>query len=334
MARRTILLTGGAGFIGHHFVEHFYKNFDTNPKIKIIDRLTYAGSLHRLRDIHVWPSLDVEFYAADFTQPLGKTLLEEIGNVTDIIHMGAETHVDNSIEDPEAFVQANIFGTFQMLEMLRKMERKPRFFYFSTDEVFGPCYEGTNPYDEYATFNPSNPYSATKAAGEMLCMAYRNTYKLDIVITRTMNVIGERQHHEKFIPKVIRSILTGEEITIHADSTGTIPGSRQYIHARNVADAYVRLIEEPELASTAYHIVGEREVSNLEVVELISGQLGIQAKYKLVDFHSSRPGHDLRYALDGSWIKKELGWEPPKTFEQSLEKTVRWYLENRVWLGL
>lgn len=327
--RKVLLLTGGAGFIGHHFCEHFHKNkvFD---KIIIFDKLSYSGTLDRLRDIDCYPQLDIQVLTVDFSLSIPEGMLPELSEVTHIIHMGAETHVDNSISNPESFVTANVSGTLHMLQLARKLPNLKEFYYFSTDEVFGPAY-GTYSFKENEVLNPKNPYAATKASGEMLCIAFANTYGLPVIITRTMNVFGERQHPEKFIPLCINKILKGEIISIHADSSRVNPGVRQYIHARNVASAYQHLIETGNKREKVFHIVGEKEVNNLELAKAIGKILGKQLIYELVDFHSSRPGHDLRYSLQDIHLNN-LGWTIPKTFEQSLEKTVKWYLDNSRWL--
>jgi len=218
-----------------------------------------------------------------------------------------------------------------MLDYAKQIDWLEGFNYFSTDEVFGPAPEGVN-YKEWDRYDSSNPYAATKAGGEELCLAYANTYNMPIFITHGMNCFGERQHPEKFIPLIIRSVLNGDEITIHADRTATVPGSRFYIHCRNVASALHFLLSRFE-DRDKYNIVGEKEVTNLELAQLIADIMGLPLRYKLVDFHSSRPGHDLRYALDGTKMKI-LGWELPVDFEDSLEKTVKWTLEeeNIKWL--
>jgi len=163
-------------------------------------------------------------------------------------------------------------------------------------------------------------------------MAYRNTYKLPIIVTHTMNVYGERQHPEKFIPLCIRKTLKGEKVLIHADETKTKSGSRKWIHARNVCSALLFLVEKGE-SGDKYNIVGEKEVNNLEMAQFIAKVIGKELKYEMVDFHSSRPGHDLRYSLDGTKMKN-AGWELPKTFKQSLEKTIKWSLEHQEWLNI
>lgn len=327
-----ILLTGGCGFIGHHFVEHFLKN--TDLEIVVLDRLTYASNgFDRLRDIRAFDDKRVRTLAADFTKPFGSGLIQEIGGVDYIFHLGAETHVDNSIKNPELFVETNVLGTCRMLEFARSLPNLKCFFYFSTDEVLGPAPAGVN-FKEGEMCRPTNPYSASKAGGEMLVMAYANTYKVPTIITRTMNVFGERQHPEKFIPMTIKKVLAGEKVIIHSDITKTKAGSRFWIHARNVASAYQFLLEKGQIGEI-YHIAGEREVDNLEMAKTIAAILRKDINYEMVDFHSSRPGHDLRYALDDSKIKN-LGWSVPVNFDESLKKTIEWCLkdENKRWLEL
>ncbi len=201
--------------------------------------------------------------------------------------------------------------------------------YFSTDEVFGPAGPEVA-FKEWDRYNSSNPYAATKAGGEELALAYANTYKLPVFITHTMNVFGERQHPEKFIPKVVRHVVRGLTMPIHSDPSRTKPGSRFYIHARNVADAVLFLLEHGE-PREKYNIVGEREVDNLTLAQMIARVIGKPLKYELIDFHNSRPGHDLRYALDGSKLAA-MGWSHPKEFEASLAKCVRWMLERPEYL--
>src|SRR3990167_761401 len=326
-----ILITGGAGFIGHHFVEHFIKNTDWD--IVVLDRLNYASfGFDRLRDINCFDDKRISTLTADFTLPIKNGLAQEIGEVDYILHLGAETHVDNSIVNPEPFVMSNVVGTMRMLDFARTLKNLKCFYCFSTDEVMGPAPEGCAGFKEDDRHNPTNPYAATKSGGEMLCIAYRNTYKLPIVITRTMNNFGERQHPEKFIPMVMRKVLLGETVTIHANKERTKAGSRFYIHSRNVADAYLWLINN-KFVNQDFHIIGEKEVDNLEMAQFIADTIGKPLKYEMVDFHSSRPGHDLRYALSGLKLKS-LGYEFPKTFEDSLRQTIEWSLQNRRWLGL
>lgn len=325
---KKILVTGGAGFIGHHFVEHLIIN--TDWEVVILDKLTYASNgFNRLRDSGVLSNNRLKIFSADFIHQISFGLAKEIGQVDYIVHMGAETHVDNSISDPEPFVMANVLGTMRVLDFARAQENLKWFIYFSTDEVFGVAPQGIS-YKEWDRYNCGNPYSATKAGGEELCLAYANSYKLPLFITHTMNAFGERQHPEKFIPSTIKKILSGEEVIVHSDPTKTKAGVRFYIHCRNISSAVLFLLEKAKFREK-YNVVGEREVDNLEMARFIARVIGKPLNYKMVDFHSSRPGHDLRYALDGARMK-ELGWTLPKTFEESLEKTIRWYLKYPEWL--
>lgn len=326
-----LLCTGGNGFIGHHFCEHLLKN--TDWEILIVDRLSYAAcGYERLKEVDCYDDKRVRHFCHDITLPINDGLLEELRDVDYIIHFAAETHVDNSITDPIPFVRTNVLGTMTMLEFARKCNNLKRMVYFSTDEVFGPAPLATVPngYREWDRYNSTNPYSASKAGGEELCLAWANTYGVPVIVTHTMNVFGERQHPEKFIPKVIRKILASETITIHSDPSKTISGSRFWIHARNVASAIMFLLVKSAMREK-YNIVGEKEVSNLDMARYISQVLGKELKYEMVDFHSSRPGHDLRYGLDGTKLL-QMGYEYPKTFEESLSKTIEWTIANPKWL--
>jgi len=325
-----ILITGGCGFVGHHVVEHFLKK--TNWKICILDKLTYASHrFDRLRDIDAYDDKRVQVFATDFSKPIPVGIAEEIAidsGVQYILHLGAETHVDNSITDPESFVMANVVGTLHMLNFARNVPDLRAFIYFSTDEVFGPAPVDTE-YKEWDRYNCTNPYSATKAGGEELTLAFMNTYGIPGFITHCMNIFGERQHAEKFIPMCIRKIQNGEKVTIHADHERKNSGSRFYIHARNVANAIHFLLDKFDQREK-YNIVGEREISNLSLARMIAAIMGKNLNYEMVDFHSSRPGHDLRYALDG-YKMANIGWKIPVTFMKSLEKTVMWALNNSTW---
>ena len=324
-----VLITGGCGFAGHHLVEHILKNTDWH--VTVLDRLNYASSgFDRLRDIEAFDVSRVRVLTADFTNPIVDGLAKEIGDVDYIVHMGAETHVDNSISNPEPFVMANVVGTMRLLDYARTLPNLKQFLYFSTDEVFGPAPEGVA-YKEWDRYNSGNPYAAAKAGGEELVLAYANTFKIPCVITHTMNIFGERQHPEKFIPKIINKVMQGETMTIHSNAAKTKAGSRFYIHGRNVAAAVLFLLGLPHEKTDKFNIVGEKEVDNLQLAQAVAGILGKELLYEMVDFHSSRPGHDLRYALDGSKMR-ELGWEPPRDFASSLEKTVKWYVDNPKWL--
>jgi dTDP-glucose 4,6-dehydratase len=344
-----VLLTGGCGFLGSHIVEHFLKNTDASVEIVILDKLTYASNgFDRLRDIGKNLSYGLpdrlRILGCDLSQPVTAGVLREIGDIDYIIHAAAESHVDNSIRDPLPFLMSNVVGTHYLLMLamqLSLVQHLRRIFIVSTDEVYGPASQYSLGFVEGARFRPANPYAASKAGAECVAMAYANTYGLPITIVNTMNLIGERQHPEKYVPKVIRSVLRGDTVTIHADATKTRAGSRFYLHCRTFAHALHWLIQkDAETFSDGLgtwqsrlklHVCGEREIDNLELAQIIAGYVGKPLHYELVDFHSSRPGHDLRYAMDDSLIRK-MGWERPMGLKQSLEKTVRWYLDHPQWL--
>jgi dTDP-glucose 4,6-dehydratase len=226
-----------------------------------------------------------------------------------------------------AFVMDNVVGTCTMLEFARKSGCKA-FVYFSTDEVFGPAAEG-QAFKEWDRYKSGNPYAATKAGGEELALAYHNTYGVPVIITHTMNVVGRRQHWEKFVPSTIGKVLKGEIVTIHASPDMKTPGSRFYISADSVAEALVRISETGEEAGQKFNIVGAEEINNLDMARRIAAAMRKELRYELVDFHSSRPGHDLRYALDGQLLRDKLGFAP----KLDIKPVVDWYLHNPSWLA-
>ena len=325
-----ILITGICGFAGHHLTEHIIKN--TDLEIIGIDKLTYASNgFDRLRDINVFDDKRIRLFTNDFTKEINEELEKEIGQVDYIVHLGAETHVDRSIIDPEPFVMSNVVGTMRVLDFAHRQNKLKKMIYFSTDEVFGNAPEG-KVFTEWERYNSKNPYAASKAGGEELCLAYANTYKTPVSIIHCMNLYGERQHWEKFIPLTIRKVLLGEKVIIHSNPEKTKAGSRFYIHARNVASGVLFLLENGEVRDK-YNIVGEKEVDNLRMAQFIAKVVGKPLDYEMVDFHGSRPGHDLRYGLDGNKMDK-MGWKIPIGFEDSLTKTIEWTLKNKRWLGL
>jgi dTDP-glucose 4,6-dehydratase len=342
---KKVLITGGAGFISHHLIRYLIKN--TNWSIVSLDRLDYSGNLNRLDDILYDFSKQeksrVKLVFHDLKSEINPWIKKEIGEINIILHLAAGSHVDRSIDYPMEFVLDNVVGTANILDYARFINENndlERFIYFSTDEVFGPAPNGID-YKENDRYNSTNPYSATKAGGEELAVAYENTYGLPIYITHTMNVFGERQHPEKYIPMCIKKIRDGEKITIHSDKTKTIPGTRHYIHAEDVAEAIYFLLKkdiEPEIdfggaKCPKFNIVGAEEINNLELAQLIADSQGKKLNYEMVDFHSSRPGHDLRYSMSGEKMKK-LGWTPSIKLSQRIKQVVEWSLKNENWIEL
>jgi dTDP-glucose 4,6-dehydratase len=326
-----VLITGSAGFVGHHLVEKFLKN--TDYEVVGLDRLSHSGNLNRINEIIT--SENKSRYSViyhDLRSDVNSILLKQLGQFEYIFHVAASSHVDRSIEDPVSFVMDNVVGTCNILQFARTQKNLKMFLYFSTDEIFGPAPVGVS-YDEYDRYNSTNPYSATKAGGEELAVAFRNTYKLPIVVTHTMNVFGPRQHPEKFIPLCISKVQNGETVTIHSDSTCTNPGTRFYIHAEDVADAilFISKLDNTSEICPKYNIVGKEEVNNLELAGYIAEALGKPLNYQMVDFHSSRPGHDLRYALSGKRLE-ELGWAPRTSLKDRIKEVVDWSIAHDNWL--
>jgi dTDP-glucose 4,6-dehydratase len=325
---KNVIITGGAGFIGSHVVEHFHRRTDWN--IIIIDKLSYASmGLSRLYDSELIHSSRVKVFTYDLCNELSEGLISELGDIDYIIHMAADTHVDNSISDPVPFIHNNVMSTVHLLEYARKLPNLQKFFYFSTDEVYGSAPPGVA-YKESDRHTPTNPYSASKSAAEQICVSYENTYKIPLIMVNVMNAFGERQHVEKFIPKCIKYILENKKLYIHCDDTCSVPGSRFYIHARNIASAVLFLINNGSIGEL-YHVTGEREMDNLEMAQFIAKVVGKPLNYEMVNFHTDRPGHDLRYCLDGGKLES-LGWKPPVGFEESLTNTIEWTIRNKQWL--
>ena len=338
---KTALITGGAGFIAHHLIARILNETDWN--IVTLDRLDYSGNLNRLNDILEFQCTPeqrkrVRVVWHDLKAELNPLVRKEIGKVDYVLHLAAGSHVDRSIDYPMEFVMDNVVGTCNILDFARSQDNLERFLYFGTDEVFGPAPDGIK-YKEEDRYNSTNPYSASKAGGEELAVAYENTYNLPVYVTHTMNVFGERQHPEKYIPMCIRRARDGDVITVHSDKTKTVAGSRHYIHADDVASAVLFLLDyggtfAPTWGNAKcpkFNIVGSEELNNLELAQIIADAQGKELRYEMVDFHSSRPGHDLRYALDGSKMK-ELGWEPAKSVRDRIAQVTNWTLQNDRWL--
>lgn len=330
-----VLITGAGGFVGSHVLIHLLHNTDWD--LILMDSFKHRGKTDRITQ-----QLDVshpeylgriEVVTHDLKVPFSKQMIKNLGKVDYILSIASESHVDRSITDPRDFVENNVSLILTLLEYAKDNPVK-KFIQISTDEVYGPINEGGH--KEGSPHRPSNPYSASKAAQEDICYSYWRTYRVPVIITNTMNIIGELQDTEKFIPMVIKKLLSDETVTVHASAEGEI-GSRFYLHARNQADALMFLLKNhtpamyPAEDLDRFNIVGNEEIDNLDLAQRIAAIVGKPLKYELVDFHSSRPGHDLRYGLDGSKIY-EMGWTSPVAFEESLERTVKWTVNNPHWL--
>jgi dTDP-glucose 4,6-dehydratase len=334
----NVLLTGGAGFIGHHIIEYLLDNTDYN--IVSLDRLDFSGNLNRIQEI-IKDRDDkhrVKVVYHDLRAAISPQIADVIGDINIILHVAAASHVTRSISFPMEFVENNVIGTVNLLEYARTLKNLNRFVYFSTDEVFGPAVEGIS-FSEYDRMNPTNPYSASKAAGELMCVSYQNTYKLPIYITHTMNVYGERQNPEKFIPMVLKKIVNNQRITIHYDAkTGKI-GSRCYLHAKDVASALLFILKLDEqktygiMGGTCpkFNIAAEKQYDNKMIVDIISNGLNMIVNCDLVDPNIDRPGHDFSYAISGKFLQS-LGWKPSMEVEQRLPLVSQWYMNNQNWL--
>jgi len=328
---KTILVTGGAGFVGHHCIEHLLKNTDWN--IIVLDSLNYAGNMNRITDSEIFTPESVKFVWHDLRAPISEMTHKLLGKLDYCIHFAAESHVDKSLEDSVPFVMSNVVGTANLLEYFKHFQPQCKILIFSTDEVFGSAPEGVY-FKEDDGFKPSNPYSASKAGEEMIAYSFAHAFGLPISIVRSMNIIGERQYPEKFVPKTIKAILNGNKVILHGRNRNDV-ASRCWIHARNVSDALLFLFDRVERGEF-YHIVGE-EKTVLEIADWVCEAIKRRKlkddEIKFVEYPVERPGYDKRYALSGEKLAK-MGWRPPKNLEESLKKTVKWTLEHQKWLTL
>jgi len=345
--QKTVMVTGGAGFIGHHMIRRLLKHPEYN--IVSLDRLDFSGNLNRLAELRdefgpeTMKRLRVVYH--DLRAEINSQLVGQIGPIDIIVHMAAGSHVTRSIENPMMFVQDNVVGTCNLLDYARhNLPDLEKFINFGTDEVFGSAPTGVE-YKEYDRYNSRSPYSASKAGAEELCVAYENTFGMPIYCTHTMNVFGERQSPEKFIGIAMRKILNDEPVTIHCDEeTGTQSGLRHWVHAADVADATMFIMDLPHkefpLANDfggatcpKFNIVSQQEISNFDVAQKIANILGKELKYTMIGYDTQRPGHDFRYALSGEYMKS-LGWEPKYDFTTRIEQMVLWTLKNDRWLKI
>lgn len=344
-----VLLTGASGFAGSHVLEHILTNTDwdvvciaswkhkgTPERIEEILKGDPGSFLDENNNIHKSWSQRVTVITHDLESPFTEMTMKRIGEITYILNLASDSHVDRSITDPVPFVQNNVNIALNLLEYARVVKPKV-FVQFSTDEVYGAAKDGVN-FQEWSPIIPSNPYSASKACQEAIAISYWRTYNVPVVITNTMNLVGAMQDPEKYMAKLIRFINDDTVITIHGDPETGKTGSRYYLHARNMADALLFILQQPVAMypdtdrPERYNIVGDKELNNIEMARMIADILGKKEfKYLIVDHHTSRPGHDRRYALDGEKLKN-LGWSAPKSLRTSVEDTVHWTLNHPMWL--
>lgn len=330
----NILITGGAGFIGSHVIRRLIKNYP-DYNIYNLDALTYAGNLENLRDIE--DASNYTFLKGDIVDESYINEIFKKFNFNGVIHLAAESHVDRSITDPLAFVKTNIFGTVNLLNAARNLWKddflNKRFYHVSTDEVYGSLgSEGL--FLETTAYDPNSPYSASKASSDHFVRAYGETYGLPYVITNCSNNYGPNHFPEKLIPLFINNIIEGKPLPVYGDGKYT----RDWLFVEDHARA-IDLVFHKGRNHETYNIGGFNEWQNIDLVQLLCRQMDKKldkpagTSEKLITYVKDRPGHDLRYAIDASKIHKELGWKPSVTFEQGLERTIDWYLENEDWLN-
>lgn len=333
---KTCILTGASGFIGSHTLEYFLKNTDWNFICPV--SFGHKGTPERITEIFDrTPEFRdrVRVVIHDLTVPFTEHTLSTFPQIDYIINVASDSHVYRSIEEPAPFIRNNVNLMLTMLELARIVKPKV-FFQVSTDEVYGSAPIGTL-YKEWGVILPSNPYAASKAAQEALAISYWRTYNVPLVITNTVNNFGENQDSEKYLSKLIKQIHNDETVTIHGNDD--FIGGRFYIYVDNHADAILHIIKNVPIKvykdeqdrPLRFNVTSEDELDNREVALLVAELMGKELKYKLVDFHSERPGHDRRYALDGSALK-ETGWDMPFKFKDSLKQYIQWSIDNTQWI--
>jgi dTDP-glucose 4,6-dehydratase len=328
-----ILITGGAGFIGSHVVRLFVEKYP-NYHIFNLDALTYAGNLENLKDIENRPNYS--FLIGDITDEVFINNLFKEHKFEKVIHLAAESHVDRSIKDPLAFVKTNVIGTMILLNAFKNTWKdnfnNKLFYHVSTDEVYGSLGQ-TGLFTETTSYDPNSPYSASKASSDHFVRAYGETYGMPYVITNCSNNYGQNQFPEKLIPLFINNIINNKPLPVYGDGNYT----RDWLYVKDHAVA-IDLVFHKGKNKETYNIGGFNEWKNIDLVKLLCQQMDTKlnrhkgTSEKLITYVKDRPGHDLRYAIDASKINKELGWKPTVTFEEGLNKTIDWYLNNEEWL--
>ncbi|WP_026725440.1 dTDP-glucose 4,6-dehydratase [Flavobacterium sasangense] len=333
---KHILVTGGAGFIGANFVPYFIEN---NPDYHLVnlDLLTYAGNLNNVKEVENHPRYT--FVQGDICDRNFVEQLFQKYQFHDVIHFAAESHVDNSISGPEAFIKTNVLGTFNLLDTARKLWmsapnqynvgfENSRFHHVSTDEVYGTLGE-TGLFEETTPYAPNSPYSASKAGSDMIVRSYFHTYGMNVVTTNCSNNYGPKQHDEKLIPTIIRKAISGENIPIYGDGKNVRDWLYVLDHCKGIELAF-----KTGKAGETYNIGGRNERNNLYIVDTVCSILNelqpkSEGKYQdQITFVKDRPGHDLRYAIDATKIETELGWKADENFESGIKKTIEWYLQK------
>lgn len=333
---RSIVITGGAGFIGSNFVHHWCENYPED-RVIVLDALTYAGNLHNLATLK--DRKNFRFLQGDICD---RALVDELfasENIDTVAHFAAESHVDRSILGPGAFVQTNVVGTFTLLESFRQhwlSNHQPdnyRFLHVSTDEVYGSLGLDDPAFTETTPYAPNSPYSASKAGSDHLARAYFHTYGMPTIITNCSNNYGSYHFPEKLIPLMCINILLGKPLPVYGDGQNV----RDWLYVRDHCQALDTVIHKGKAGET-YNIGGNNEVKNIDLVRMLcdlmdelAPDLPVKPAQNLITFVKDRPGHDRRYAIDATKIRTELGWQPQETVEGGLRKTIQWYLDHRDW---
>lgn len=319
---KNILITGAAGFIGANFAEYFVNKYP-NYNIIVLDKLTYAGNLDNLKNI-----MDkITFVQGDICDFEFVIDLYKKYNINGVIHFAAESHVDNSIKNPFIFTHTNVIGTHTLLEAAKQVwgeGSSNKFVHISTDEVYGSLKEDGY-FTEKSPIKPSSPYSASKASSDLIALAYKETYKMNINVTNCSNNYGPYQHNEKLIPHMIKLALRNEKLPVYGEGLNI----RDWLYVEDHCEA-IDLVFHKGISGERYNIGGHNERRNIQIVKLILDRLG--KTEDLIEYVEDRKGHDYRYAIDPTKIKKELGWEPKTKFEDGIVKTIDWYLNNPDWL--
>ena len=329
----NIFITGGCGFIGTNFIKYILDETDFKGKIINVDKLTYAGNPENLTDIKKkYPDRYI-FVKADICDKEHMEALFHEYKIDTVCHFAAESHVDRSIAGPDAFIRTNIIGTFNLLEVARNhQDRLELFHHISTDEVFGSL--GKNGFfTEHTPYKPNSPYSASKAGSDHLVRAYHKTYGLPVTISNCSNNYGPYQFPEKLIPLIVLNGLEGKSLPVYGDGLNV----RDWLYVRDHCVAIWKIMNKGTRGET-YNIGGNNQLENIRLVEMICDILdeikndGVPRR-SLITFVKDRPGHDRRYAIDFSKLKKELGWSPEESFESGIRKTINWYLDNNEWVN-
>lgn len=306
----SILVTGGAGFIGSNFLHHLLTV--TDDEIICIDKLTYAADWHNIPD-------PVKFYTIDIASEEGCQYVLDMHKIKTVFHFAAESHVDNSIKNCSEFIHTNITGTVNLLNLAVKNEIE-KFIHISTDEVYGSIDRGS--FTEDSNYSPRNPYSASKAASDHFVMAYHNTYGLPTVITNCSNNYGPRQYQEKMIPKTISNLLSGNKVPVYGDGKQV----RDWLYVQDHCEALIEVWLKGRLGQK-YNIGGECEVCNIDLLRMILDRMNM--KEDMIEYVNDRPGHDRRYSTDITKIRNELNWSPRFNLDDGLDKTIAWYFKNK-----